>query len=218
MIKTGIQNLDKTLGGGIHNGIITDIFGASGIGKSQLVIQISVNCLVDGGRIFFQDTTGSFRPERMLEFITAKNKDSSLMEKVTVVRARNTSDQVKFVEKINKDNGISLIVIDNVTDLFSFEYSTESEYLKKHRSFMKYMHSLALTAINKKIPVIVTNIIRNSGNDEKENLERSINMFTHMKIHLSKMNTKHVAQVLSPFSSNEKTLYVIRKEGLFDFT
>jgi len=48
MILTGIKKLDKFLGGGIKNGIITDIFGANGTGKTQLAIQISVNCLEQG--------------------------------------------------------------------------------------------------------------------------------------------------------------------------
>ncbi|HSA97542.1 MAG TPA: ATPase domain-containing protein, partial [Candidatus Nitrosotenuis sp.] len=60
MISTGLKRLDDLLGGGIKNGIITDIFGASGTGKTQLVLQIAVNCLSQGGTILYQDTTGNF--------------------------------------------------------------------------------------------------------------------------------------------------------------
>ncbi|WP_420888034.1 hypothetical protein [Candidatus Nitrosotenuis chungbukensis] len=35
MISTGLKRLDDLLGGGIKNGIITDIFGASSTGKTR---------------------------------------------------------------------------------------------------------------------------------------------------------------------------------------
>ena len=218
MIKTGIQKLDEKLDGGLRKGIITDIFGSSGTGKTQLAMQICVNSLIEDGRIFYHDTTGSFRPERMLEFLAAKKKSSSLLERVTVGRITNTSEQMSSLDKITKVEDITLVVVDNVTDLFSFEYTSESKSLKKHVSFMKYMHALAFVAIKKKIPVVVTNIVRSSDDSEKENLERSIGMFTHLKIHLSKTDNKYMARVFSPFSSRGQVSYVIRSEGLFDYS
>jgi RecA/RadA recombinase len=55
LISTGISKLDKILGGGIAAGTITDIFGSSGTGKTQIVMQICVNCIKDG-KIIYQDT------------------------------------------------------------------------------------------------------------------------------------------------------------------
>jgi len=47
MISTGIKKLDNYLGGGIKGGIITDIFGATGTGKTQLTMQIMVELLLE---------------------------------------------------------------------------------------------------------------------------------------------------------------------------
>lgn len=58
-MQTGIKKLDDILGGGIKSGIITDVFGASSTGKTQLTLQIMANALQDGKRIFYQDTNGS---------------------------------------------------------------------------------------------------------------------------------------------------------------
>ncbi len=218
LINTGINKLNEILGGGIRRGIITDIFGRGGIGKTQLAMQICVNSLINNGKIFYQDTKGDFRPERMLELIKAKNESSSLLENVTVARATNIIEQVKLVEKITVINDISLLVIDDVTDLFSFEFSKESQSLRKHILFMKYMHNLVLTAIKKKIPIIVTNVVRSSNFAEKENLERSIGMFTHQKIYLSKVGSKNAAQVFSPFCPAERIFFVIRPDGIFDYS
>ena len=45
MISTGLQKLDTCLGGGLKEGMITDIFGQNATGKSQLAFQICINAL-----------------------------------------------------------------------------------------------------------------------------------------------------------------------------
>ena len=121
MISTGIKTLDNYLGGGIKEGIITDIFGATGTGKTQLTMQISINSLLDGNQVLFQDTTGQFRPERMLDLIKIRNLETNLLDRVKVGRVTNSSEQIQLLSKI-KDQDFSLVVIDNVSDLFSFEF------------------------------------------------------------------------------------------------
>ncbi len=216
MIATGIQKLDELLGGGIRDSIITDIFGPNGSGKTQLTLQICANALTNNGVILYQDTTGGFRPERLLELVKAKNMDQKLLDRVTVGRITNTAEQINYIDKILEINNTCLVVIDNVTDLFSFEYSKESNSLAKHIAFIEYMHKLARVTLHKKIPVIVTNIIRKSGHEERENLDRSISMFTHRKISLTKLNHKYTAKVFPSFGSKKEVHYTIAHEGLVD--
>ena len=214
MISTGIKKLDQLLDGGIKNGIITDIFGANGTGKTQLVMQISINSLKQGGKILFQDTTGEFRPERMLEIIKSQNLNSSLLDNVYVGRITNTAEQIQFLSKLTQMNNFSLVVIDNVSDLFSFEYSKKEQTLEKNSSFMKYMHDLSLIAIQKKIPIVVTNIVRNIGDLELENLDKSISMFTHLKIKLIKNGNGYVGEIFPSYLGKKKFSYLITPEGL----
>lgn len=216
MIQTGIQKLDDLLGGGILHGIITDIFGASATGKTQLALQICVNALRNDAEVLYQDTTGGFRPERMLTLIKTKNMDPKLLDQVRVGRITNISEQINYLEKISEIKKLSLVVIDNVTDLFSFEYSKESNMLEKHVAFMKYMHNLAFIALKKKIPIVVTNIVRKSNDVERENLDRSISMYTHQKIHLTKINHKYLAQIFPSFGHKKEIHYMITPAGLVD--
>jgi len=214
MISTGIKKLDQLLDGGIKNGIITDIFGANGTGKTQLAMQISINSLKQGGKILFLDTTGEFRPERMLEIIKSQNLNSSLLDNVFVGRITNTAEQIQFLSKLTQMNNFSLVVIDNVSDLFSFEYSKKEQTLEKNSSFMKYMHDLSLIAIQKKIPIVVTNIVRNIGDLELENLDKSISMFTHLKIKLIKNGNGYVGEIFPSYLGKRKFSYLITPEGL----
>jgi len=154
MISTGLQKLDNFLSGGIPNGIIVDIFGGNGTGKTQFVLQLSINSIKNGGNILFLDTTGGFRPERILEIQKKSNLNINLLDKITVSRITNTSEQINSIKTIQEHN-FSLIVIDNVTDLFSYEYKNNKSIFEKNSLFMKYMHELSLYAISHKIPIVV---------------------------------------------------------------
>jgi len=214
MIKTGLKELDQFLGGGIKEGLVTNISGQSATGKTQLAFQICLNALHSGKDVLFQDTTGEFRPERLVEMMQLQKINPSLLDKIKVSRITNTAQQIQCFSKIPLKS-YSLIIVDSVTDLFSFEYSKKEQSLEKYISFMKYMHNLSSIAIDGKIPIIVTNIVRTVNTHEKENLEESISMYIHTKIKLSKNNNGYSCQAISPFA-NKQFQYTITSKGLTD--
>ena len=214
MIKTGLKKLDQSLDGGIKEGLITDVYGQNATGKTQLTFQICINAIKNEKNVLFQDTTGNFRPERLIEMLKLHKLNPILLDKIKVRRITNSIQQVESLSKISFKN-FSLIVIDNVTDLFSFEYSKQEQSFEKHLAFMKYMQNLASIAINTKIPIVVTNIVRSFNEQEEENLEKSIDMFTHIKIKLKKNTDGFLCQVVSPFI-NKKFQYNITSNGLTD--
>ena len=214
MFETGLKKLDQFLGGGIKEGLITDISGQNSTGKTQLAFQICISALKNGKEILFQDTTGEFRPERLVEMLKIRKLDPILLDKIKIGRITNSVQQSKYLSKITA-NDFSLIVIDNATDLFSFEYSKKEQSFEKHLAFMKYMQNLASIAINTKIPIVVTNIVRSFNEHEEENLEKSIGMFTHIKIRLKKNANGFQCHVVSPFI-NKKFQYNITSSGLTD--
>ena len=214
MISTGLQKLDNFLSGGIPNGIIVDIFGGNGTGKTQLVLQLSINSIKNGGNVLFLDTTGGFRPERILEIQKKSNLDINLLDKITVSRITNTSEQINLLNTLGESN-FSLIVIDNVTDLFSYEYKNNESIFEKNSLFMKYMHELSFYAITNKIPIVITNMIRNMDGKEVENMANAIDLFTHIKIHLFKNSSIFNGEIYSPFNK-ESFSYEITTLGLTD--
>ena len=214
MIKTGLKELDQLLGGGIKEGLITSISGQSATGKTQLAFQICLNALNNGKGILFHDTTGEFRPERLVEMMQFQKINPSLLDKIKVNRITNTVEQLQSLSGAALEN-YSLLIIDNVTDLFSFEYSKKEQFFEKNVSFMKYMHNLSSISMGVKIPIIVTNIVRSINKHEKENLEESISMYIHTKIKLSKNGNGYLCQALSPFD-NKQFQYTITPKGLTD--
>ena len=212
MISTGLQNLDKFLRGGIPSGAITDIYGANGTGKTQLLLQITINTVKNGGNVLFLDTTAGFRPERIVEMQKYKKLEMDILEKITVSRITNTSEQINSIKNLQSEN-FSLIVVDNITDLFSYEYKTEESVFKKNSLFMKHMHDLSEIAISQNIPIVITNMIRNFDDKEVENMRKAIDIFTHVKVKLSKNSTKYHGEAIWLLNHHHFS-YTIDRSGL----
>ena len=216
MISTGLQKLDEFLSGGIPSSVITDIYGANGTGKTQLLLQISINVIKNGGTVLFLDTTGGFRPERILEMQKNQNLDFNILDKITVSRITNTSEQINLIKNLKRVN-FSLIAIDNITDLFSYEYKTEKSIFEKNSLFMKHLHDLSLMAMDNNIPIVITNMIRNIDDKNVENMRKAIDLFTHIKIKLSKNSSKNHGEV--NWLLNHHTFsYIIDGSGLSEYT
>lgn len=70
--------------------MITDVYGESGSGKSQLCFSLVANCVKNGDKVMFIDTVGTFRPERIVEI----SGSQGTLERIAYVRALTTLDQV----------------------------------------------------------------------------------------------------------------------------
>ena len=214
MISTGLQKLDKFLSGGIPNNVIVDIFGENGTGKTLFLLQLCINSIKNGGNVLYLDTTGGFRPERIIEIQKGLKIEMNLLEKITVSRITNTSEQIKSINNLEQSD-FTLIVVDNITDLFSYEYQKDESTFEKNLLFMKYMHNLSKLAITKKIPIIITNMIRIANDVEVENMQNAIDLYTHIKIHFFKNLSKFNGQIYWALKK-ENFSYTISKIGLSD--
>ena len=212
----GIQKLNEFLTNGNSKGILVDIFGANGTGKTQLLLQFLTNSIKNDGNVLFFDTTGGFRPERILEIQKQSETQLDFLQKITVSRLTNTSEQIKSIEKLENEN-FSLIIIDNITDLFSYEYKNDDSTFEKNLLFMKYMHELSKFSIRKKIPIIFSNMIRNIEGKEIENMKSAIDPFTHIKIHLSKNASKFQGEIYWALEKKSFS-YKINVLGLSDYS
>ncbi len=216
MITTELKKLDDILIDGISDGTITDIFGFRGTGKTQMALQISLNLLKDEKTVLFVDTTGEFRPERLLEILKDRNLDILLLNRLKIARVTNTQEQIDLIQKIKNTNDVAMLIIDNVADLFSFEYSKKEQFNLQYQKFMNYMHDLAQLAINKKIPIVITNQLMSANDTEYEKMNKSISNYTHQKIKLEKQRDHYQATILSPFSQKIRFFYKIKKMGLVE--
>lgn len=213
IISTGSLSLDRLLGGGIRTGLVTDIYGPSGTGKSQLCFSLCVNSakyLKQKEMIMFVDTVGTFRPERVSE-IARQETNNEILDKIIFIRAFSTNDQIKSLRKIYDIKPL-LIIIDSATSLFSTEYRGAS----RHLVLMNHLHELSFAAINFDCAVVITNMVRNvpvvrtisdlSDNNvnkviktttttsnsyqQREFMGTSVSIYSHIKLRLEIVNSE----------------------------
>jgi RecA/RadA recombinase len=212
IISTGSLSLDRLLGGGIRTGLVTDIYGPSGTGKSQLCFSLCVNSakyLKQKEMIMFVDTVGTFRPERVSE-IANQQRNNEILDKIIFIRAFSTNDQIKSIKKIYDIKPL-LIIIDSATSLFSTEYKGAS----RHLVLMNHLHELSFAAINFDCAVVITNMVRNvpvvrtitnhSDNNinkvinttttsnsyqQREFMGTSVSIYSHIKLRLQIVNSE----------------------------
>ena len=213
IISTGSLSLDRLLGGGIRTGLVTDIYGPSGTGKSQLCFSLCVNSakyLKQNEMIMFIDTVGTFRPERVSE-IANQQRNNEILDKIIFIRAFSTNDQIKSIKKIYDIKPL-LIIIDSATSLFSTEYKGAS----RHLVLMNHLHELSFAAINFDCAVVITNMVRNfpvvrtitnhgdnninkvintttttsNSYQQREFMGTSVSIYSHIKLRLQIVNSE----------------------------
>jgi RecA/RadA recombinase len=216
VISTGSTALDSMLGGGVRAGMLTNIFGASGTGKTQLCFQLCVNCAKPKKKnglesdVFFMDCTNTFRPERISQM--AQYSDA-LLDRIYVAKVHSSMDQLEAIKRIPTSNA-KLIIIDNIGDPF-FEYK-ESMGAEKHLRFMRLVRQLALYAINYNLVIVATNSVRFTGTEQVQQMDRSISNFIHFKIELSRLNAVFKAVLLQPSLERREALFSIADSGITD--
>ncbi len=230
-ISTGSSNLDRFLRGGIRTGIITNIFGESGSGKSQFCFSICANALkkYKDVKLIFIDTSGNFRPERILDIMDDHNLDKILYN-IHYIRPYSIKDQFEAIKKIYEIKP-KLVIIDTLTSLISLE----TKNISRHLILMKFLHELAHNAINNNCAIVTTNMVRNIiyengvyktiNNTEvhKKNIKlqrefmgKSVSLSIHLKLKFEILNISnniYKVSFLQPFM-NDSTVFRITKEGI----
>ena len=113
-IKTGVQELDRVLGGGFVTGSLTLLGGEPGIGKSTLILQICDNVKVDG------------------KILYVSGEESAEQIKIRADRLRIKNEHLLFLAETDIDNvedaleksEAKFVIIDSVQTMYSEEITS----------------------------------------------------------------------------------------------
>jgi DNA repair protein RadA len=134
-LPTGCKSLDNLLGGGIEAGVITQVYGPPGSGKTQLCHTLSV-MLPSDYMVIYIDSEGSFRPERIKEIANARDFDSKeILQRILVTKALDIKQLESRIEaacsKIDSDNKIKLLIVDSIIITIEQNVRDVQNYLKR---------------------------------------------------------------------------------------
>jgi len=138
-ISTGSENLDGLLGGGIGVEYLTEAYGLSSSGKTQLATQLAVNAQLsedeggaeNGNQVIFIDVEETFRADRIRDMAEANGQDpDEVLQNIHVTRPTDLSDQelaVQEARQLDLDD-VALIVIDSLVGHVRAEFEGRENY------------------------------------------------------------------------------------------
>ena len=166
-LTTGSSMLDKLLGGGIESQSITEFYGEYGSGKSQICHQLCVNVQLPpeegglGGAALYIDTENTFRTERIFQMAQNLGLDPEEVIKKIIFAEAYTSDHQMFLlenaDKVIKENGVRLIIVDSLTSHFRSEYLGREMLAERQQKLNKHMHRLIRLARGFNAAAVATN-------------------------------------------------------------
>lgn len=154
-LPLGCQPLDNLLGGGFESGIITQIYGEAGTGKTNIVLQLAVQAVARGLRVIFIDTEG-FSPERFRQIAGENAKE--IASKIIIFEPLNLEQQQTAIRDTSKILGrdFGLAVVDSATYLYRLQLEADDNRAVR-RSLSSQMGELQEMARRHRIPVVITN-------------------------------------------------------------
>lgn len=182
LLSSGCKPLDELLGGGFEKGIVTQLFGAAGTGKTNISIQLSVECVKHGQRVIYIDTEG-LSPVRFRQIAGENAKE--IAKSIIIYEPLSFEEQyaaVREVERIAGEN-IGLIILDSATSYYRFELEDEEMGLKSRRELANQIgflhalarkHGFAVVITNQVYSDIVSGGVRPLGGSSLEHISKTI--------------------------------------------
>ncbi|MDI3502272.1 MAG: repair protein RadB [Archaeoglobi archaeon] len=151
--STGSRRIDELLGGGFESGIITQIYGAPGTGKTNIAIQTAVECARRGKKAVIIDTEG-LSVERISQI--AGDDLERVSKLILIYRPRNLNQQTSALRELPRvlDN-TGVVIVDSITSFYRFELAQDE--LGARKELAQQLAFLMGVARKYDVAVIVTN-------------------------------------------------------------
>ncbi len=147
--------IDKLLEGGIESGCITNFYGPSASGKSNIAFVATASALAQGKKVLFVDTEGGFSIERLHQVCNGVSQ--MIGENIILIEPKNWEEQKEAVKKIETlKSGIGLIVVDSITALWRLAVNDNNAQSVNNELALQ-LSILSKIAREQNIPVLITN-------------------------------------------------------------
>ena len=183
--------VDRLLGGGYRVGTLTEIFGGSNTGKTQLAMQAALGVARMGARALYVDAEGGFRPERIESMAQARGWDPrAILASIVYLRATDSTQQTEVIRRLARDENtakLKLVAIDTLTANFSLDFPGETNMPRRQGALNVHLSEIARDAFLSGRAYLLANRVSFS----QEHLEahvggRTVSQLVHNSIHLSR--------------------------------
>ena len=231
-IKTGCNNLDDLLAGGVETQAVTEIYGEFGSGKTQICHTLC--CMVQqpvdegglNGNAIYVDTEGTFRPERIVSIAEARGfNPEEILQRIIVAKAYNSAHQELIIAETGKlipKENIKLLIIDSAVAHFRAEFLGRGTLAERQQRLNRSMHRLVRTAETHNVAVIATNQVHSVpdtffGDPSKPVGGHVVAHTSTYRIYLRKAGKNRIARMVdSPYHPEREIVLVLNEKGVDD--
>lgn len=163
--SSGCKSIDELLGGGFESGTVTQLYGEAGSGKTNICLQVAVECARQEKPVIFIDSEG-FSPERFLQIARASSSTSgsedveSIARRIVIYEPQSFEQQTSCIDEIEtvikEKEGIALVILDSATLFYRLELDDERSVYLRRILANQIMHLLEI-ARRYDLAVIITN-------------------------------------------------------------
>ncbi|KAH7667668.1 ATP diphosphatase protein [Dioscorea alata] len=183
-LPTLLKGLDEALGGGIPPGLLTELVGPSGIGKTQFCLKLSLIAALPtcygglNGRVIYIDTESKFSSRRIIEIgensfpqiFQTEGMAQEMAGRIVVLRPASLSEFTQSLEKIKLSliqREVNLLIIDSMAGLISGNPRENESCTRGSRQqplgwTLSFLKSVAEFS---RIPIVVTNQVRGQSTE-----------------------------------------------------
>ncbi|QKQ98699.1 DNA repair and recombination protein RadB [Candidatus Nanohaloarchaea archaeon] len=163
-VSTRCESVDKLLNGGIEKGIITNFYGGSGTGKTNVCIQIAATVAENGGKVIYIDTEGGFSPERFEQVASEKALENLLLR--DPVDFEEQEEAIDSLADVVESENVELVIVDSAVSLYRLQVNGENASEINQR-LSRQLSELSKIARTHEIPVVITNQVYTSFDDDE---------------------------------------------------
>ena len=225
--STGSTYLDAILGGGIESGSITQIYGASGSGKSQICFTTCVLLPIKYSSIYV-DTEGKVRIERIKQIAEKRGIESdNLLKNIYISQPTNsqemeiTIDHISDFSSLNNNNNIKLLIVDSLINPYRVEYQGRSKLPERQQKISLLMSKIRKLANEKKVAVIITNHIQTdpiSSYSFNNEMPVGGNILKFSSTHIVSLkkyrNNTHACLIQSNWLPYHESYFIVTEKGI----
>jgi DNA repair protein RadA len=148
--SSGSSTIDRLLGGGYRAGRLTELFGRSNSGKTQLAMQAVLVAARAGAKSLYVDTEGAFRPERVEQMAKVRGWEiGGVLERIVYVRSDSSSEQMETIRRMAVRPATAscrFVVVDTLTRNFSVELPGRSNVSYRQAALDIHLSEMARDA------------------------------------------------------------------------
>jgi len=226
--STGSTYLDAILGGGIETGSITQIYGASGSGKSQICFTTCVLLPIKYSSIYV-DTEGKLRIERIKQIAEERGIESdNLLKNIYISKPTNSLEMeiaianISDFSSLNNNNNIKLLIVDSLINPYRVEYQGRSKLPERQQKISLLMSKIQKLANDKKAAVIITNHIQADPIPHFTSYDAGVptggNIINYASTHIVRLRKTsdytNASLIKSNYLAYNESYFIINKKGI----